>query len=281
MISPMLCKTYKEFPGSCFMQPKLDGIRCIARVSRSEPKVELWSRNQKTLVLPHLQDSLMAMFSRLGNTDFFDGELYVHGKSFQDIASLVKRANHPLQDTISYHIYDCQLKAPWRDQKFDTRFYGGTWPSLDHIVKVRTLYTPDEKAAEKNHATFVAEGYEGSIYRVGLCRYEEDKRSNHLLKRKDWLEDDFLVVDIREGKGKNENTAILVCTTMGTAPIHKIRDAKEKQFDVTAPGTYANKTRIYEQAAKHIGKKLSVRYQNLTDGGIPRFPIALGFKEDR
>lgn len=273
MTKPMLCKTYKEFPGACFMQPKLDGIRCIAKLIGTS--VFLWSRNEKPLHLPHLSNSLLALFSRLNNTEFFDGELYVHGKSFQDIASLVKRANHPLQETVSYHIYDRQLKAPWKDQKFDTRFYGNDWPKWQHIVKVKTLYTPTKEMADKHHATFVAEGYEGSIYRVGLCRYEEDARSKHLLKRKDWLEDDFLVVDIKEGKGKNENTAILVCTTSDD------KEDKDKQFDVTAPGTYINKARIFDKAAKYIGKKLSIKYQNLTDDGIPRFPIALGFKDDR
>ncbi len=279
MTRPMLCKEWKDTAplSPCFMQPKLDGIRCIAKLNSypavgSKPFITLWSRNEKPLHLPHLQAPLLALFARLNNTEFFDGELYLHGKSFQDIASLVKRANHPLQDTISYHIYDRQLKDPWGDQKFGTRFYGGDWPSLSRIVKVPTFYVPDVDQANRHHAKFVAQGYEGSIYRTDRCLYEEGKRSPNLLKRKDWQEDDFLVLKVKEGKGKNAGTAIFECSSAGWG---------SNTFDVTAPGTYRNKKKLFDNADDYIDKLLSVRYQNLTDGGIPRFPIALGFKEDR
>jgi DNA ligase-1 len=276
MTKPMLCKEWKEEKAKtytpCFMQPKLDGIRCIA--SYTDGKLSLMSRNEKPLSLPHLTPDLEPFFKIMTNTQFLDGELYLHGKSFQEVASLVKRANHPLQDTISYHIYDRQFVPRLGNQSFAKRFYElsiGHF-NLKHVTKVLTKYVSTEDAANRAHATFVLQGYEGSIYRTNRCEYQEGKRSPDLLKRKDWQEDDFVVVGVREGKGKNEGTAVLTCQVGNNA---------STTFDVTAQGTYQEKAALFRIKSKCIGMRLSIKYQNLTDGGIPRFPIALGFKEDR
>jgi DNA ligase-1 len=272
MTKPMLCKEYdadKPFT-PCFIQPKLDGIRCISTFVNGE--VILMSRNEKPLHLPHLEDQIRSMFVTLGNTEFFDGELYLHGMSFQDIQSLVKRKGHPLQSQISYHIYDRQLRAPWKDRRFGDRFYDLHWEilKLPNVKKVDTRYVSTVTQANGTHATFVLQGYEGSIYRTNSCLYQEGKRSPDLLKRKDWHEEDFPVIAMREGKGKNKGTAVFECEV-----------DEERYFEVTAPGTYREKLRYWEDREGWIGKLLSVKYQNLTDAGIPRFPIALGFKEDR
>ena len=277
MTKPMLCKEWKEDKAqtytSCFMQPKLDGIRCIATFVNNE--VVLMSRNEKPLSLPHLTPDLEKFFSTVTSTKFLDGELYLHGTSFQEVASLVKRANHPLQDKISYHIYDRQfIDRLGNNRSFGKRFYelNIDMLNLKHVTKVLTKYVSTEEAANRAHATFVLQGYEGSIYRTNRCEYQEGKRSPDLLKRKDWQEDDFPVIGVREGKGKNEGTAVFTC---------QVGTDEKITFDVTAQGTYEEKAALFRIKSKVIGMRLSIKYQNLTDAGIPRFPIALGFKEDR
>jgi len=267
-IKPMLCAQYNQemdiFP--CYAQPKLDGIRCIAKLSGS--KVLIYSRNGNPLHLPHLSRELFGLFGELPATEFFDGELYVHGKSFQEVQSLVKRAGHRLQESISYCIYDRKTKNP--ELSFVSRFCASGIAGK-HIRKVETRFVKDQDEADQAHAYFVASGYEGTVYRVADCLYKEGKRSPDLLKRKDWQEDDFQVVNVTEGEGKNAGTAVFQCVSV----------ANGKRFDVLSPGSYAEKKAYWGKRNQILGKLLSVKYQNLTDGGIPRFPVALGFKKDR
>ena len=118
-------------------------------------------------------------------------------------------------------------------------------------------------------------------------------RFKELTRGNDWLEtlvsvyitggflDDFfqrIVGAVEEGQGKNQGTAMFVCRVADT---DQSAETDERTFRVTAPGTYLSKANFLRHAKDYIGKKLSVKYQNLTDEGIPRFPIAIGFKEDR
>jgi DNA ligase-1 len=39
------------------------------------------------------------------------------------------------------------------------------------------------------------------------------------------------------------------------------------------------RTDFYKNAAKYIGKKLTVKYQELTKDGIPRFPVGIAIRD--
>ena len=73
-------------------------------------------------------------------------------------------------------------------------------------------------------------------------------------------------------------TAVFTCRV---AKDDQTAEIDETTFDVTAPGDYRDKKEAWDNRSKYIGKKLTVKYQELTDDGIPRFPVALGIKEDR
>src|SRR5580700_2636778 len=111
LLKPMLAKTYdperhiptKDEP--MFVQPKLDGIRCQAYLSVSEG-VKLISRKENEFHLPDIQVALLALFKKLPNTIFFDGELYCHGKTFDEISSSVKNRSNPNHQGLKYFIYD-------------------------------------------------------------------------------------------------------------------------------------------------------------------------------
>jgi DNA ligase-1 len=55
-----------------------------------------------------------------------------------------------------------------------------------------------------------------------------------------------------------------------------------KEFSACPKGTIEEKKYYFEHSNDFIGEMLTVQYNNLTEDGIPQFPIGLGFrlKED-
>lgn len=83
---PMLARKYEKFSQG-FAQPKLDGIRCVAR------KEGLFTREgQPIRGAPHIHETLMPVFGKQPEL-VFDGELYNHElkDDFNTIISLVRR----------------------------------------------------------------------------------------------------------------------------------------------------------------------------------------------
>ena len=88
---PMLAHDYakrgKSLTYPCWTQFKLDGIRCLA--AKRNGQVEMWSRAGKVFDTMHeIQAELDGL---LQEGDFVDGEIYVHGWSFQRITRAVKK----------------------------------------------------------------------------------------------------------------------------------------------------------------------------------------------
>ena len=97
----------------------------------------------------------------------------------------------------------------------------------------------------------------GSLYEVG--------RSNTLLKVKTFHDADAVVVDYLAGKGRHKGR-------MGSLAV---RMADGTEFSV---GTgFTDKQRNSPPA---IGSKLVFRYQELSDGGVPRFPSFVRIKKE-
>ncbi|CCW70143.1 unnamed protein product [Phytomonas sp. Hart1] len=78
-------------------------------------------------------------------------------------------------------------------------------------------------------------------------------------------DDEFVIVDAVEGKGKWKGAlGAFVCQT---------KDAKNT-FTVTPASSDAEKKKMWKTwQANYVGKALTVQYQELTADGIPRFPV--------
>ena len=50
------------------------------------------------------------------------------------------------------------------------------------------------------------------------------------------------------------------------------KNGKKTNVTVRPMGTHEERAKLYKEGKKIIGKKLTIRYQGLTDLGIPRFP---------
>jgi len=266
---PMLAHKYEDkkknvsFPA--FVQPKLDGVRCLAEWEGN--KVVLTSRAGKPYKMPPVQEQLEKWLPR---HMVLDGELYYHGLSCQTVTSLVKKWK-PGSEQIIYNVYD----VPVCDEGDETLTFEERTLKLNSIAEFKNVKrVPTFKVASHTelmtlYGQFVQEGYEGAILRLGHGQYLWGHRSSELLKVKEFQDAEFLVVDARDGRGKMTACVVWTCQSNGGL------------FECTMKVTMDERRRFYAERKKYIGKKLTVRYFDLTDDGIPRFPVGIVFRDSK
>ena len=93
-------------------------------------------------------------------------------------------------------------------------------------------------------------------------------RSVDLLKYKEFFDDEYEVVGFKEGEGGEKGCVLWTCKT-----------EKGTTFHCRPRGTREDRTELFQKGASYIGKKLTVRFQELTDDGIPRFPVGIAFRD--
>ena len=75
MLATPLDDQYKKWGDSFMVQPKLDGIRCKAVITRSN--IQLFSGGGHVIAMvPHINDELNAITVSKNETIILDGELY-------------------------------------------------------------------------------------------------------------------------------------------------------------------------------------------------------------
>ncbi len=112
----------------------------------------------------------------------------------------------------------------------------------------------------------VADGYEGLMWRRRGAKYQHGRRSPDLLKVKTWQDREFKIVDVQEGRGKFAGAAIFTCET---------DPPKNLRFNVTAPGDMEEKAKYL----KRRGGWLTVKFFELSDDGVPLFPVGLAVRD--
>ena len=265
---PMLAHDYHKrgksalFP--CLVQPKLDGTRCIA-----VPGKGLFSRLRKSF--PHMEH-IVEEINLLPTTVILDGELYSNTLTFQEIVGLVKRetlqaGDAEKQQQIQFHVYDMVHDEMSYQQRFVNLQMLFKKYKFKHIVLVQTESCESEEKMKEKHAEYVAAGYEGIMLRAKQGIYKHS-RSVDLLKYKEFLDDEYNVIGFEEGQGLEEGCVIWVCQT-----------PSGKTFHCRPRGTRESRCELFQQGADYVGKKLTVRFQELTDEGIPRFPVGITFRD--
>lgn len=207
---PMLAEKYKDavkkkkLPKRKFAQPKLDGIRC--NMMAKGPM----SRNAKPFVTV---DPIHQLFEKMFENNpniVFDGELYNHElkDDFNRIGSLVRKTKptpEELAEThsiIQYHVYDLYdpnfPEAPFQQR---SEWLASLVEEINdpRVVFVQTIEVLNEDHLDELYAEWLEDGYEGQMIRANT-RYEQD-RTWALLKRKEFLDGEFEVVAVEEGKG--------------------------------------------------------------------------------
>lgn len=271
-ISPMLAHPFDKFPHKvaypAFIQPKLDGHRCIAIVQ--DGKATLWSRTRKPITgVPHIIAELEGRFP--GETLVLDGELYNHDyrEKFEELTSFIRQQTpKPGYEVVQYWVYDIVSDKPQESRLRALGFMAEDAFITPSIIRVPTETVADQDELTSVFGAYLDSGFEGMMVRNAQARYK-NSRSHDLLKVKVMQDAEFELVRIEEGRGKMTGKAIFTCIT---------EDGKE--FRCKLVGSLDSLTQYVQEPDKWIGKLVTVKFQNLSADGIPRFPVALRFRED-
>lgn len=269
MIEPMLAKTYDKWPGPGFAQPKLDGIRCIAT------KDGLFSRQgQPIIAVPHIHEALKPLFVNDPQLTL-DGELYNHDfrEDFGKISSIVRKKNptpeqlETARRLMQYHVYD--LVEPQHSFEIRLHRLGEIFAeNIDGVRLVPTTRVATAEEADQAYGDAVSAGYEGGMYRLD-ARYELGRRSKNLLKRKEFITEEFPLLAIEEGSGNWSGAAkrITLRNTHNTKP----------PFDTFGAGIRGSFEEGQALLKETITDKstATVRYFMLSPDGVPRFPVVV------
>ena len=251
------------------VQPKLDGVRCLAYWDGDS--VKLMSRGGKPWEnCEHIVDELEMVMPK---GCVLDGELYIHGSTFQEITKLVKKKRQASVD-VQYHVYDIprvngEDAGTW-DERFTElqKFYGVLYENKCSTIDVVSSYTAsNESEVYQLQSRFLEEGYEGAIVREMHGEYRFGYRSRSLLKVKNFMDSEYEIIDFTTGVGKFDGCVVWICVT-----------ENGQEFKVVPQGTMEERKDMFVNAKKHIGQLLKVKYFELTDDGIPRFPVGLGIR---
>ena len=215
-IKPMLA--YKagikpiDFSEQVYIQPKLDGVRCLFT------KDGAFSRTGKQFMnVKHIENELQPLFNDYPNL-ILDGELYNHAlkNDFEKIISLVRKQKPTDDDRLEakslvefhwYDIIDDDNDILFIDRsKFIHELLSDFFPGADahHVFPLVTLRVDSLDKARAIHDANLAGGFEGSIIR--LNKVYECKRSYNLQKFKDFSDKEATIIDYVEGKGKRAGT---------------------------------------------------------------------------
>ncbi len=280
-IAPMLAHSYDDYPHKlsypAYLQPKLDGIRCLAYMEGGE--VKLLSRQRKQFKhLDHIREDLESTFLRKGRTLILDGELYCHGTAFQTIISAVKRDEaSPETKNIEYHIYDnCDPKYGFFTRnEYLTKIWAKDCKYLPNqaLRLVDTHWVKDKEEIHDWWKHYTEKGYEGVMLRNTKGMYVADKRSSDLLKYKKFRDAEFPIVDATENSGKLRGTCTFTLLTKDGTPF--------KAMPEGADHVRAQYWEDWKSGKIKKGDKGTVKFFSWSDSKppVPRFPIFVALRD--
>lgn len=202
IIKPMLATEWKkreskiDITGGVWSQPKLDGMRCIARWDG------LWTRTWKPITsVPHVFEALKPRFESNMNL-VLDGELYNHKyhDRFNDLMSILRKES-PNEEQLEkakvaeYHVYD----VPSSSDVFSKRYKMYQEMNDNNYVALEAFYVDTKEKLDYLYDNYLNDKYEGQMVRLD-GKYE-NKRSNSLIKRKEVISEEFKVLDMEVGTG--------------------------------------------------------------------------------
>ena len=274
MIKPMLAykvgKKEIDWSEKTFIQPKLDGVRCIFT------KDGAYSRTGKKFMnVAHIEYDLVDFFKKYPYK-VLDGELYNHDlkNDFEKIISLVRKQKpteddrRDAQHLVQFHVYDVMnftVLNKLTTDDYETRYnqLRLNLPICRTMTLIKNTSVDSYAEAKMLHDIHLAQGYEGSILR--LNKPYEQKRSYNLQKFKDFSDTEATIIGYEAGKGK----------FTGLIGKFFMQDDDGNKFGCPIGKGYNFKDRkfILDNIHNYIGERATFTYFQRTNAGSYRHPL--------
>lgn len=254
---PMKAKRWHNYSHKikypAFIQPKLNGVRSLIEIA-DDGRVIIHSGGNKTYtVLKHIEKSVRKLIK--DPSIILDGEIYRHGWPINKIVSRAKK-KHADTEELGLWVFDIAML----DMPFSKRFElikKIISPKTPAISIVPTFKVESAEDVDRYYDRFIKQKYEGAMIRNANGLYRFGYRSYDILKRPEYLRQEFKIIGVKEGKGLDKGCAIFVCVHKG------------KPFEVRPQGTVAERKAYLRNFNSIKGKMATVKFKEFTEYGIP------------
>lgn len=250
-----------------YCSKKLNGVRCSFGFNKETQEIYTVSRGGKNydISTKHLQNELLPLF-KINPDVIFDGELYIHGTHLQTISGLARLKTWDENcEKLEYWIYDIMDGNKTTSERVnDLLFWEDKFSQLNgDSSKIKFLehhLISGWEEIERTHNKWVEEGYEGLIGRKINKTYEFGKRTSTMIKVKVYKDDEFLIVDWKEGLRLED--FVFICET-----------PDKKLFSAKPTGSKELKEWYLENINSIIGEYGKVMFFEYSLEGIPVQPV--------
>lgn len=294
VIKPQLAKQAdkvtnpKIFNKEWLISRKLDGVKALFYWDGKEVHTASRGGEHYDYSTTHLRTnpSLVAFFKD-NPTVILDGELFVRGKTLQQISGAARMEKNAYDcDWLQYWIYDCydssNIDMPAKDRYTDILInklnkINGIFVYMgvddDEISdSIRILYHEYVTGWDNMkalHDKWVAEGFEGAVITDPSKPYKVGSRCNNLIKIKQYKSEDFKVIGYKLGLRGSEDMTF-TC---------ELEDGRT--FEAMPVGNREIKAEYVENfETKYKGHKAECTFFNYSDDGIPTQPKLRIFRFD-
>ena len=293
VIKPQLAKQAdkvtnpKIFEKKWLISRKLDGVKALFYYKDGEIHTASRGGEDYDAATTHLRENpKLLKFFEANPTVILDGELFVRGKTLQQISGAARMEKNAYDcDWLQYWVYDCYISSDvdmiaddrWGFlmhelcNNFEIPMYMSTEDD-EHEDPIRVLiheYVTGWDNMKKLHDKWVAEGFEGAVITDPSKPYKVGSRCNNLIKIKQYKSEDFMVVGYKLGLRGSEDMTF-TC---------ELEDGRT--FEAMPVGDRATKAEYVENFDnKYRGHKAECTFFNYSDDGIPTQPKLRIFRFD-
>ena len=255
-----------------YVEPKLDGIRCLAIVKSGDAK--LFTRAGKQIT--NFDSTVGVELAQLRD-GCYDGEIM--SVDFRELMRQVNRKEDKDISQVYFAVFDYINLKEWHAKKSKTQcavrkeqiknqlLTVGKFKYLS-MVRFKTIEATEENF-KKEHDYWVSKGEEGIMIKDISAPYEF-KRDWSVMKYKAFFDVDVRIKGLLEGTGKHQGK-------LGSFVI----DYKGKEVRVGSGLTDSLREELWIDRDKHVGRLIEVRYQEETPDGSLRFPTFVCFRNDK
>jgi DNA ligase-1 len=262
---------------SLVVEPKLDGVRVVAKVSASG-RVQFFSRTGRVLtmfdsLIAPTYESVTPLAVKHGHL-MVDGEMRSDSGRFEDISGDIHRKDHLVQNA-RFHVF---FAMPWERFRFGaddlTQFnrmelLENRWHQTHDAVRLlKYTFVTAHPMIEAAYESYREEGHEGIMIKQVHTPYG-GRRSHDWMKMKGEETVDVRVFGLERGQGKYR--------TMLGALIVVYNGRKVKVSGMTD----AQRTEWWKHPKRIIGKMIEVRFQHVTEQGSLRHPRFVRLRPDK
>lgn len=275
-ILPMLAHDFnkrgKDINFPCFAQPKLDGVRLIAKINGPNyDDITFMSRTGKLMKnLDHIQNDIFKNIKSQIYPLYLDGELFTFDLPFEEISGIFRKLEKDQNIMkLQMHIFDMFYEQS--EMTFSERYSNlckMNFTKTKHLRLVETIECKTKDDIDILHGRYIEESFEGLILRNINGLYKPNYRSKDLQKYKEFQDDEFEIIGGQSGEGLEKDCVIFTCI-----------NNNNQKFCVRPRGSREIRKEYLKNIKKIIGKKLTVRYQNLSENGIVRFPVGIAIRD--